>query len=329
MTSEDIKIEEMTLEEIKAAAKPKVKQEVWEWINGGTETEFTLQRNRLALEKIMLRLRVIHGLERVNTSLKILGQTVRTPVIVAPFANMSRVHPEGEIAIAKGAEKVGAMMFLGPISTYSTKQIVEVADTPIVWNSEPLRDREKLLRRIKEAENAGCCAISLCADDFMGIKIKDRMIVLPNVSLSTEAIKEIRKETSLPLVVKGIMTVEDALMAVDAGADAIVVSNHGGRVLDYCQASIEVLPEIVKALDGKTEVLIDGGFRRGTDILKALSLGAKGVLVGRPICWGLAAAGMEGVAKVLQMLTGELIRTMMLTNVPDVNNVPRDALVLT
>lgn len=329
MTSENIKIEKMTLEEIRAAAKPKVKQEVWEWINGGTETEFTLQRNRLALEKIMLRLRVIHGLERVNTSLKILGQTVETPVIVAPFANMSRVHPEGEIAIAKGAEKMGAMMFLGPISTYSTKQIVEVSDTSVVWNSEPLRDREKLLRRIKDAENAGCCAISVCVDDYMGIKIKDRMIVLPNVSLSTEAIKEIRMETSLPLVVKGIMTVEDALMAVDAGADAIVVSNHGGRVLDYCQATIEVLPEIVKALDNKTEVLIDGGFRRGTDILKALALGAKGVLVGRPICWGLAAAGTEGVAKVLEMLTGELIRTMMLTNVPDVNNVPREALVWT
>ena len=187
MTAKDTKIGKMTLEEIKAAAKPKVKQEVWDWINGGTETEFTLQRNRLALEKIMLKLRVLHGLEKVNTSLKILGQTVKTPVIVAPFAHMSRVHPEGEIAIAKGAEKVGAMMFLGPISTYSTKQIVEVADTSIVWNSEPLRDREKLLRRIKEAEKAGCCAISLCVDDFMGIKIKDRLRVLPNISLSTEA----------------------------------------------------------------------------------------------------------------------------------------------
>lgn len=327
MTSEDVEIDKMTLEEIRAAAEPKVKQKVWEWVNGGTETEFTLQRNRLALERIMLRLRVIHGLEKVNTSVKILGQTVKTPVVVAPFAEMSRVHPEGEMAIAKGAGKVGAMMFLGPISTYSTEQIVAAADTSVVWNSEPLRDREKLLRQIKEAEKAGCCAISLCVDDFMGIKIKDRLRVLPNIPLSTEAIKEIRKETSLPFVIKGVMTVEDALNAVDAGADAIVVSNHGGRVLDYCQASIEVLPEIVKALDGKTEVLIDGGFRRGTDVLKALALGAKGVLVGRPICWGLAAAGTEGVARVLEMLTSELIRTMMLTNVPDVNNVPRDALV--
>jgi len=329
MTSEETGIEQMTLEEIKAVAKEKVKPEVWEWINGGTETEFTLQRNRLALEKIMLRLRVIHGLETANTNVKILGQTVETPVIVAPFANMGRVHPEAEIAIAKGAEKVGSMMFLGSVSTYSTKEIVEIINTPVVWIGEPLKNRKKLLTLINQAEKAGCCAVGLCADDFMGIKIKDRMIPLRNISLSTEAIREARKETSLPFVIKGVMTVEDAVKAVDAGADAIVVSNHGGRVLDYCQASIEVLPEIVKAVNGKIEVLIDGGFQRGTDVFKALALGARGVLVGRPICWGLAAAGAEGVAKGLQMMTDELIRAMILTNVPDVSSVPRDVVVVT
>jgi isopentenyl diphosphate isomerase/L-lactate dehydrogenase-like FMN-dependent dehydrogenase len=329
MTSEKNRIEDMTLDEIKALAGTKVKEEVWEWINGGTETEFTLQRNRIALEKIMLRLRVIHGLETADTTLKILGQTVKTPVIVAPFANMGRVHPEAEMAIAKGAEKVGAMMFLGPVSTFSAKQIVEAVNIPIVWNGDPLKDRERLLALMNQAEKAGCCAVGLCADDFMGIKIKDRLRALSNISLSKEAMREIRRETSLPFFIKGIMTVEDALNAVDAGVDAIVVSNHGGRVLDCCQASIEVLPEIIKAVDGKIEVLIDGGFRRGTDILKALALGAKGVLIGRPICWGLAAAGAEGVAKVLQMMTSELIRTMILTNVPDVSSVPRDAVVLT
>jgi 4-hydroxymandelate oxidase len=171
--------------------------------------------------------------------------------------------------------------------------------------------------------------VGLCVDDFVGIKIKDRLRVLPTISLSKEAIVEARKETSLPFFLKGIMTVEDALTAVEAGVDAIVVSNHGGRVLDCCQASIEVLPEIVRAVGGKIEILIDGGFRRGTDVLKALALGAKGVLVGRPICWGLGAGGAEGVAHVLQLMTSELIRTMILTNVPDVNNVPRDTVVVT
>jgi len=328
MTSEETKIEGMTLDEIKALARTKVKEDVWEWINGGAETEFTLRRNRIALEKIMLRLKVIHGLETVNTTVRILGQTVKTPVIVAPFANMGRVHPEAEIAIAKGAEKVGAMMFLGPVSTYSPKQIVEAVNIPIVWNGDPLKDRKTLLTLINQAEKAGCCAAGLCADDFMGIKIKDHLRVLSNNSLSAEAIREVRKETSLPFFLKGIMTVEDALKAVDAGVDAIVVSNHGGRVLDCCQAPIEVLPEIVKAVGGEIEVLIDGGFRRGTDILKALALGARGVLMGRPICWGLGAAGAEGVAKVLQMTTSELIRTMILTNAPDASNVPRDTVVL-
>ena len=328
MTIEETALEKITLEEIKAIAGKKVKEEVWEWVNGGTETEFTLQRNRLALEKIMLRLRVIHGLETADTSLKIVGHEVKTPIIVAPFANMGRVHPEAEIALAKGAEKIGAMMFLGHASTSPPKEVVEGIKIPVVWIGEPLKDREKLLRSMNQAEKAGCCAVGVCSDDFMGIKIKDRWVPLSNRSLSAEEMRKVRKETSLPFVIKGIMTVEDALLAVDAGADAIVVSNHGGRVLDCCQASIEVLPEIVNAVGDRIEILIDGGFRRGTDVFKALALGAKGVLVGRPVCWGLAAAGAEGVARVLQIMTSELIRTLILTNAPDVSHVPRDAVVL-
>lgn len=330
MTSDETRIEKMTLEEIKALAKEKVKPEVWEWINGGTETESTLQRNRFALEKIMLKLRVLHGLETANTSVKILGRTVETPIIVAPFANTRSIHPEAEMALAKGAEKAGAMMFLGPSIRDSMKQVVAAVHTPVAWNGEPWKDRDELVTLFHLAEKAGCCAVGLCVDDFMGIKVKDNWLVLPkDKSLSREAIRELRKETTLPFFLKGIMTVEDALTAVEAGVDAIVVSNHGGRVLDYCQASIEVLPQVVKAVDGKIEVLIDGGFRRGTDVLKALALGAKGVLVGRPICWGLGAAGAEGVARVLQMMTSELMRAMLLTNVPDVSQVPRDTVVLT
>lgn len=329
MASEETGIEKMTLEEIKAMAKEKIKQSPWEWINGGTESEFTFKRNRLALENIMLKLRVIHGLKTADTSVKILGQTLKTPIIVAPFANMSSVHPEGESAIAKGAEKAGAMMFLGPIAGGSIKQIVSSGKTPILWNGEPWEDRKKLSTLIREAEKAGCCAFGLCVDDYMGVKIKERWLVLPNASLSKKEIINLRKESSLPFVLKGIMTVEDALTAVEAGVNAIVVSNHGGRVLDYCQSAVEVLPQIVKAVDGKIEILVDGGFRRGTDVLKALALGAKGVLVGRPICWGLGAAGAEGVARVLQLMTGELMRAMMLTNVPDLSKTPSDAIVLT
>ena len=328
MTSKQTDIHKMTLEEIKENAGQKVKQDVWEWVNGGTETEITLQRNRLALQKILLRLRVLHGLETADTKVTILGQKVKTPVIVAPFANMGSVHPQAELAIAKGAEKAGAMMFLGQVSTCSTNQVVEAVSTPVVWNGEPLKDRKSLLTLIKQAEKAGCCAVAMCADDFVGVKIKDRLKPLRNASLSTQAMRELKKATSLPFVIKGIMTVEDAREAVDAGADAIVVSNHGGRVLDCCQASVEVLPHIVEAVDGKIEVLIDGGFRRGTDVLKALALGARGVLVGRPICWGLAAAGAEGVARVLQMMTDELYRAMMLTNVPDASNVPKDCVIV-
>ncbi|HME44765.1 MAG TPA: alpha-hydroxy-acid oxidizing protein [Syntrophorhabdales bacterium] len=329
MTSEEKSLESMTLEEIKEAAGKKVKQDVWEWINGGTETELTLLRNRSQLEKILLKLSVLHGLEAVNTEAKMLGRTVRTPIIVAPFANMASVHPEAELALARGADKAGAIMFLGQVSSYATKQVVEAVNTPIVWNGEPLKDRKSLLSLMKEAGKAGCCAVGVCVDDFVGVKVKERLKPLRNAALSAKEIRELKKATALPLVVKGIMTIEDAIKAADAGADAIVVSNHGGRVLDCCQASIEVLPEIVKAVGAKIEVLVDGGFRRGTDVLKALALGAKGVLVGRPICWGLATAGAEGVARVIELMTNELYRAMMLTNVSDVSNVPRDCVILT
>lgn len=328
MSSEEAWVEKMTLEEIKAAAEKNMKPEVWDWVNGATETGLTFERNRWALERVCLKLRLLHGLQTANTRLNILGHEVETPIIVAPFANMVRVHPEAERAIALGAAKSGAMMFLGAVSTYSAEQVGEAASIPLVWMGEPFKDRARLVRLMHEAEKAGCCAVGICADDFMGIKIKDRLLPLQNSPVSKEEIGEIRKETSLPFVLKGIMTKEDAVEAADAGVDAIVVSNHGGRVLDCGQASIEVLPEIVRAVGGKIEVLIDGGFRRGTDVLKALALGARGVLVGRPICWGLAAAGAEGVAHILQMMTSELERAMLLTNVPDVTNVSGQAAVV-
>lgn len=320
MSFRETSVEKATLEDIKAAAEKNMKPEVWEWVNGATETEMTLVRNRSALEKILLKLKVLHGLETANAGSKILGQKVGTPIIVAPFANMIRIHPEAERAIALGAAKAGAMMFLGAVSTYSAEQIAEAASVPLVWIGEPFRDRTRLVRLMHEAEKAGCCAVGLCADDFMGVKIKDHLLALQNSPLSTKELAEIRRETSLPFVLKGIMTKEDALEAVGAEVNAIVVSNHGGRVLDCCQASIEVLPEIVQVVGGTVEVLVDGGFRRGTDVFKALALGAQGVLVGRPICWGLAAAGTQGVAQVLQMMTGELERTMALTGASDLDN---------
>lgn len=319
---ENYQTEGRTLDEIRASACANLKKEIWQWIDGGTETESTLARNRRALEKIRLRLRVIHGLASADTHVTIFGQTVATPIAVAPFANMGRVHPEAEIAIAKGAAKTGSLMFLGPSTSFPIEQVSETAEVPVAYNGDPLRDREKLLAQIRRAEKAGCCAVGLCVDDFMGIKIRERLRPLPkNASLSEEAIRAVRRETALPFFLKGIMTAEDALAAVAAGVDAVVVSNHGGRVLDCCQGSIEVLPEIVQAVAGRCEILIDGGFRRGTDVLKALALGAKAVLVGRPVCWGLAAAGAEGVGAVLRTMTSELQRAMMLTNVASAQNV--------
>jgi 4-hydroxymandelate oxidase len=329
MTFKETGIEKMTLEEIKAAAGAKAKPELWEWINGGTETQFTLQRNSAVFEKIMLKLKVFHDLESASTRVKIFGREVDTPVIVAPFAGISRLGSDAEFALAKGAEKAGAMMFLGPVTGQTIGQVAKSVKTPVAWNGEPWKDSRKVVDAIHQAEEAGCCAVGLCVDDFMGIKIKENWLKLPNnAPLNGARIRELRKETSLPFYLKGIMSVEDARIAVEAGVDAIVVSNHGGRVIDCSPSAIEVLPQITEAVGAKIEVLVDGGFRRGTDILKALALGARGVLIGRPVCWGLAAAGAEGVARVLQIMTSELARAMVLTNVPQASKVPGETIVL-
>jgi len=192
-------------------------------VNSATETGLTFRRNRWALERVCLKLRVLHGLQTANTRLKILGHEVQTPIIVAPFANMVRVHPEAERAIALGAAKAGRMMFSRGCLDIFTRAVGETASIPLVWMGEPFKDRVRLVRPCTRPEKAGCCAVGICADDFMGIKIKDRLLPLQN-SPSRERIREIRKETSLPFVLKGIMTVEDAMEAVDAGVDAIVVS---------------------------------------------------------------------------------------------------------
>ncbi len=325
----ELDLSDMTMNQIKEAGEENAPQDVWEWINCGTETELTLQRNRSALERIFLKMRVLHGLEKVSTEARILGRRVKTPVMVAPFANMKSLHPDAELAIARGAAKAGAMMFLGQVSSALPEEVVREGGGCVAWIGEPLNNRDTLRRAMREAEGAGCCAVGICADDFMGVKIRDHLKPLGNRSLSAAALGELRCETTLPFVVKGIMTLEDALAAVAAGVSAVVISNHGGRVLDCCQAATEVLPAIVEAIGARVEVFVDGGFRRGTDVLKALALGARGVLVGRPVCWGLAAAGAQGVARVLQIITDELSRAMMLTNTPDVTKVDRDCVVVT
>lgn len=317
----------ITIEEIRALAETAVSKEIWESI-GRFEGELIFEQNRAILEKIYLNFRAIHDLHTVNTRFKILGKTVKTPIIAAPLANIGKLHPQAEIAAAKGAEKAGAMMFIGSESTNSPKKVVRAVSVPVVWVGKSTENRKKLIKQMNEAEESGCSAIGICMNSFIGMRINERRHLLSHVSLSAKEIETLRRETSLPFVLVGITAVEDALEAMNAGVNAIVVASHGKELLQHCQPSLQLLPHVAKAVYGSVEVIIDGGFQTGADILKALALGARACFVSWPIYWGLASSGANGVARVLEVITQELVKAMILTNIPDVNNVRADSIIL-
>ena len=318
----------------------------WDFINGGSDDEVTLRSNRSSIERIRLRPRVLVDVSAnaLDTRTSVLGTPVSIPLLVAPTALQCLAHPEGECATAQAAGRADTLMIAGTTSTRSLEEIAQAASGPLwfqLYVYPSLQYAEKLVHR---AESAGYRAIVLTVDlPTLGNREKDRRnnVEIPPppfieanfiglekegqewVTLTWESLSWLRSITSLPILLKGILTEEDALLAIDHGIDGIIVSNHGGRQLDTALASIEALPEIVEAVAGRCEVYFDGGIRRGTDILKALALGAHAVLVGRPVLWGLAVNGADGASHVLEILRGELELAMALSGRPTLDSIDR------
>jgi 4-hydroxymandelate oxidase len=314
----------------------------WDYIAGGSDDEVTLRSNRAAFERIRLRPRVLVDVRVIDTRTSVLGTPVSMPLLVAPTAMHCLAHPEGECATAQAAGRSNTLMIAGTTATRSLEEIAQAASGPLwfqLYVYPTLQYAEKLVHR---AESAGYKAIVLTVDlPVLGNREKDKRnnfeippppFIEANfvgvemhgqewVTLTWESLAWLRSITSLPILLKGILTAEDALLAIEHGMDGIIVSNHGGRQLDTALASIEALPEIVEAVAGRCEVYIDGGIRRGTDILKALSLGARAVLVGRPVLWGLAANGAEGAYHVLEILRQELELAMALSGRPTLSSI--------
>jgi isopentenyl diphosphate isomerase/L-lactate dehydrogenase-like FMN-dependent dehydrogenase len=330
-------------------ARQKLSQPFFDYIAGGADDEVTLHRNRQAFEDIELRPRALVDVSEVDLSTSVLGQRVEMPVLLAPVAVQRLAHPEGELATARAAAAAGTIMTLSTMASASIEEVAEASDGPKWFQLYVHPDRNVSKRMVQRAEAAGYKAVCLTVDvprlgrrerDFRnrfdyppGVAHRNYIgevelppleveagtsalsasaDVLIDPSLTWEVIDWLRSLTHLPIIVKGVMTAEDARLAVDHGASAIVVSNHGGRQLDGAPATIGVLPEIVTAVQGRCEVLLDSGIRRGTDILKALALGANAVLVGRAYIWGLAVGGEKGVTQVLSMLRNELELAMAL-----------------
>jgi len=314
---------------------------------GGADDEVTLRENVAAFERLRLRPRMLVDVSGVSTATSVLGTDVSMPLLVAPTAIQKMCHPDGEPATARAAAGAGTVMTLSTIATSTPAEVAAAAPGGPRWFQVYCFEDEGVTRAlIEQAAEHGYEALVLTVDapragrrerDLRtGFKVPAE-VAIPSVAaalghpasltiaevfamldltLTWRDLDRIRGLSDLPLLVKGVLTEEDARLACDAGVDGIVVSNHGGRQLDGVHATIEALPEVVEAVEDRIEVLVDGGIRRGTDVVKALALGARAVMVGRPVLWGLACGGEEGVAHVLELFREEIERALLLCGCP-------------
>jgi 4-hydroxymandelate oxidase len=305
-----------------AAAADKVDPSVWCYFEGGAGDEVTLEENLAALRRWQLRPRMLVDVGEVQLETQILGTPVSMPLGIAPFALQQLLDPEGERATVRAAAAAGALMTVPTLTSFRHGELQEAADGPRWLQLYVQRDRGLTLDHLAEAKVAGYDAVVLTVDlPEIGRRERDLRLgfaVPPELplhygtlvdvdpTLTWRDLEWIRTATELPLAVKGVLTREDAVLAVEHGVDAVWVSNHGGRQLDGVAASIDALPEVVEAVGGSAEVYVDSGFRRGSDVVKALALGARAAFIGRPIAAGLAIGGEEGVSQVLALLRAEL-----------------------
>ncbi|CAN6571152.1 unnamed protein product [Malus baccata var. baccata] len=350
MASEPVNVNEY--QELARQALPKM---YYDYYTGGAEDQHTLKENVEAFRRITLRPRILVDVSRVDMSTTVLGYKISAPIILAPTAMHQLAHPEGEVATARAAAACNTIMILSYMSTCTVEEVALSCNAVRFFQIYVYKRRDISAQMVRRAEKNGYKAIVLTADTpRLGRReadIKNKMVapqlrnfeglILTEVdsdegsnleafakgsfdaSLCWEDIGWLKSITNLPILIKGVLTHEDARKAMEVGVAGIVVSNHGARQLDYTPATISVLEEVVHAVGGKIPVLFDGGIRRGTDVFKALALGAQAVLVGRPVVYGLAANGKQGVKRVVEMLKDEFELTMALSGCPSVRDITR------
>ena len=352
----DMRLDPINLFDFEARAKEVLPSHIWDFIEAGAFDEITTRRNRTALDAIALRPRFLVGIEKRDLSTTVLGRKISFPVMISPAGGHAVAHPDGELATARAAGAAGTIMALSIASNYNMEEVARAATGPL-WLNLFHRGYDLTETLVRRAEEAGYAAICLTVDTPLPAPkerdIRNRYrrpwgLELANfvgeeaglglVSGSDEArgweqpdfpaltwseLDWLRSLTSLPLVMKGVRTAEDARLCVENGVNGIQVSNHGGRQMDSTLSAIETLPEIVDAAGGRAEIYLDSGIRRGADVLRALALGARAVLIGRPLFWGLAVNGDAGVRMVLEILRQELDRAMGFCGVTDLESIKR------
>ena len=332
----------INLSEYEARARQRMDPIAFDYYASGANDEITLGENERAYARLRLRYRVLRGVDSRDLETRLFGHPLDFPVILAPTAFHRLAHPDGELASARAAERLGTLMTLSTLSTTAVEEVVGATRAPVWFQLYVYKDRELTAALVRRAEAAGCQALVLTVDapplgrrerDIRnrfylppGLEVRNLLPAgletLPQVPAGsglaayTDALLDpglrwqdldwLAQQTRLPLLVKGIVHPEDARLAVEHGARGLWVSNHGGRQLDTAIPTIEALPDIAEAVGGRAELILDGGIRRGTDVIKALARGARAVAVGRPLLWGLATNGEDGVVHALSLLRDEI-----------------------
>jgi 4-hydroxymandelate oxidase len=345
----------LDLEALEAQARERLDRGAYDYIAGGADAELTLADNRAAWSRLRLRPRVLRDVATVSTATSMLGVQVPTPILVAPMAYHRLVHPDGEAASAAGAAAASATYVLSTQTTLPIEDVAAAAPEGLRWfQVYVVRDRGWTAELVARAAAAGYRALVLTVDvPQLGNRLRDLrnrfrlptgmapantprqlddpsavdMLAQPgqfDPSLTPDAIAWLGERSGLPVLVKGVLRGDDTVACLDAGAAGVVVSNHGGRQLDTALSTADALAEVAQAAGDRGEVYVDGGIRRGTDVLKALALGAHGVLVGRPVLWSLATGGSDAVQDLLDGLRSDLALAMALSGAANLTDLTRD-----
>ncbi len=317
--------------QLKAVARARLAPPVWHFIASAADDGKTLRANRAVMDEWQIRVRRLVDVSRIDTSLELLGERLPTPIVIAPIGNQLSIHPDAELASARATARHGNLMVASTVSSMPVEEIAAAATGPLWFQLYASRDKGLMRFLLQRAEAAACRTLVLTVDSptrgnreaerwFAPQLDRSRMRLgnfenypggprIGDPTLSWEIVSWLRENTSMRIVLKGIVTAEDAELCVRHGVDGLIVSNHGGRQEESGRGTLACLPEVVAAA-GELPVLIDGGFRRGTDLFKALALGAQAICIGRPCLWGLGAFGEPGVRRVLALLQAELERIM-------------------
>jgi 4-hydroxymandelate oxidase len=332
----------LSLFDYEAEARKRVPHSAWERISGGAGDELTLRWNHEAYEHIRLKPRALVDVSKLDTRVTLFGQEFPYPILLAPTGGQKFVHPEGELAAARGAAAAGATYVISSSASMRVEDIAKSAKGPVWFQLYVQRDRGFTKDLVQRAEDSGCRALCVTVDSpTFGARNREERAKgglpereLPNLkgkdyldpTLTWKDVDWLRSFARRPVLLKGILNADDAAIAAKAGVAGIIVSNHGARNLDTVPPTIEALPGVVEKVAGRCPVLVDGGIRRGTDVVKALALGAAAVQIGRPYLWGLGLAGADGVARVVAILRKEFELAMMLTGRPTLASIDRSVL---